>query len=446
MIRTSLVLLLSLAALADSPKGIDACNRAVTLLDKDKPAEALAILEAAAGTMDPEDEWVWWGNKASCHRDLRQDDQALAAYAKAASLKPDCWFRLDEAILLHIYGRWDEARAALERDVEKDEQGLRKRLLGVLDGPYRRRWPRACRKLEYTGKPGHYRVVSDVGVTAEEMDRLEAEAGKLDPKDRLYASKLDKLCAPDPELVSISNMLELTRKEYMKFVGMKENEWPKGKVCKVFFMSNEKDYLDFEKECSGDGDKENTHGFFDPNLNYMQVRNVDDGSGWVCGLSVESLDTFWHEGWHQFFHLMTDETPIWMNEGVAEFLAKGEVEGNGAKITLGLLVKERGRFLTRYERIRETVEKGTHVPFRKFFRMDSTAWNAGDLNVHYAQAWAVAYFAFKGPNEEFRKDWCRLFRELVKGRKADEAVTELFPDAELDALEKQWLAYIRKLE
>jgi len=428
-----------------SLRGVKACNRALDLLDEGKPAEALAVLQAAKGTMDAEDEWLWWGNVGHCHRDLRQDDKALAHYGKAIELEPDCWFRLSYCRLLHEFGRWDEALKELEHSIDPDYAGRATKLKQVIDGPYKLRWPLTCRKLEHRSKKGNYLVVSDVGVTAAEMDELEKYAGKLDLEKKSDQKKLEKLLKPSPDLVSLANLAELARDEYVRFTGLKEADLPKGKVFKVFFMMNEPEFHSFAVNCGGDGDTENTLGFYEPNMKYLQLYSQEGAQSKVCGLALDTVDTFFHEGWHQFFDMLTAQTPIWLDEGLAEFLGHASVKDKGAKIELGLLIRARGDHYTRYERIKETIRDGKHVEFSRFFHFTTRDWNAGDVNIHYAQAWSIAYFALKGGDKNFQKDYSKMFWELVKGRPAEEVVNEIFDEAKLDKYEEAWLKYWKNL-
>lgn len=449
MRTTSLLLLLAVLCRAeDAPlKGIKACNRAVKLMDEGKDAEALKVLEAAKGTMEPGDEWAWWGNCGMAHWDLRADDKALAEFRKAVELKKDCWFRVPCANLLAEFGKWDEALAMLDGPVDPDYVERAKGLRAVIEGPYRKKWPHAYRKLEYAGKngTGHYCVVSDVGVDAADMDKLEAEAAKLDPKNAMQAAQLERLLKPSESLVNVFNMLEMTRKEYIRLTGIDESKWPKGHVSRVFFLGSQQEFKAFAKATNGTDEHENVMGFFDPNFKDIVLFNRP-GSGEVCGIDAETLDTFWHEGWHQVFDLLTAQRPIWMNEGLAEFVGKGDVSEDGRQVTLGKLVTVGARVVSRYERIKEVLKDGKSVPFRDFFRFDDTRWEAGDVLAHYAQAWAVCFYAMKGDNDAFRKDFRKLFQELVKGSPWLDAVNGIFTDEKLDAYEKQWKAYMDKLE
>lgn len=425
-------------------RGVAACNEALKLLDKGQPQKALEVMLAAKGTMDAEDEWLWWGNTGHCYRDLRKDSEALTHYAKAVELEPDCWFRWSWCRLLHEFGRWDVARPELDRPIDPDYADRAERLKSVIDGPFKQRWPHAYRKLEHRSKKGNYVIVSDVGVSDKEMDALEAQAAKLDPSKKSDAAKLEKLLKPHNDLVSLANLAELARDEFMRFTALKESKLPKGKVFKVFFFMNEQDFHDFAAQCGGDGDTENTLGFYEPNLKYLQLYSQPGQASKVCGLAVDTVDTFFHEGWHQFFDMLTEQTPVWVDEGLAEFLGHAKVTNKGAKIELGLLIRARGDTYTRYERIRESTREGKHVPFTRFFKYTREEWDSGDINIHYAQAWSISYYALKGDNPAFTKDYSKLFWELVEGRHIDEVVAEIFPDDKLEKYEQAWLAYWKK--
>jgi hypothetical protein len=273
------------------------------------------------------------------------------------------------------------------------------------------------------------------------MDALEKAAAKLDPTRKADQKKLEGLLKPHNDLVSIANLAELARDEYMRFTGIKEDALPKGKVFKAFFMMNEADFHSFANDCGGDGESKHTLGFYEPNMKFLQLYSQPGAQSKVCGLALDTVDTFFHEGWHQFFDMLTEQTPIWVDEGIAEFLGHASVTNKGAKIELGLLIRSRGDHYTRYERIREMISEGKQVPFTKFFRYTVREWNEGDVNCNYAQAWSIAYFALQGKDEAFRKDYSRLFLELVKGRRIDELVDEIFPEEKLKKYEEAWLKY-----
>src|SRR5437762_10175269 len=117
-----------------------------------------------------------------------------------------------------------------------------------------------------------------------------------------------------------------------------------------------------------------------------------------------------------------------MKGRLVEFVAKVDGSDDGTKVAFGKLVALGGRLVSRYERIKQVLKDGKSVPFRDFFRFDHEKWSGGDVLAHYAQAWAVSYYAMKGDNEAFRKDFRKLFQELVKGTPWLDAVNGVFTD------------------
>ena len=135
-----------------------------------------------------------------------------------------------------------------------------------------------------------------------------------------------------------------------------------------------------------------------------------------------------------------------MNEWIAEVGGKSAIQGGGRRVDMGLLVKKRGeQYMTRYQVIQELLQKGAAFPFRKLFRTTSDEWHAGDKGAYYAQSWAVCYYAFRGKNPQFTEDFLALFWGIVKGRPLEDLLKAHFPDEKLDAYEKQWREFIRKL-
>ncbi|MCC6575029.1 MAG: DUF1570 domain-containing protein [Planctomycetes bacterium] len=427
-------------------KGAAAAKEAVKLIKERKPAEALKVVEGAKGTFDADEEWVWWGLRGVCLRDMRtKDKDALESFGKACALQPDCWFRFDWCLLLHEFGRWDEALKEIEVEIDPDYKELNQCLKAVIDGPFKERWPHAWKKLELRSKFGNYHVVSDTGMTAAQMDAVETAAKQLDPTKPADKMKLDKLLAPHDNLVALAALTELARKEYMRFVNPKDSDMPKGKVFKVFFFTHEKDFHEFSAAASGGRrDSDKMLGFYQPFFHYLQLYHEEGKPSKVCGFSEETINTFFHEGWHQFLHMLTDQLPIWMNEGLAEFLGEASIKDQGRNIELGLLIRTKEKVYTYYERIRAAIDKGSYVPFKDFFRWDREDW-APNSSLGYMQGWSIAYYALKGDNDPFRKDFCKFFWECAKGKLAADVLPGIFTDQKLADYEKAWKAYWKKM-
>lgn len=423
-------------------------NCSTRLLDRRDPRGALAVLQAHGALIVERDRLAYFGNLGLCHDVLRDFPAAVEAYSKAIALRPSSFYRGYRAELLHALGRWDEARADLDADpdiAKAERAGQTHPLRVVVDGPFRGRWPAAWRKFELRSRYGHFHVVSNAGVTPDELSALEARCAALDPANPAQRRELESLCRPSTQLTTIATLLELVRKEYMRVVNMKERDWPKGHVFKVFYFDSLPEYESFTRKL-GSPMTESTLGFYSPDYRYLCIYNAPGGD-LVYGFSETTMDTFFHEAWHQFYDVLADRPPKWMNEGIAEVMGKSKILDGGQKLQLGLLVKRMGnsRYLTRYESIQRRLAAGQHLPFRQFFRVDHAAWVGGDPDLLYAQAWAVCYWALRGGHEAVRKDFLAMFWGSTRGEPLDRLLATHFSDAKLDAYEKAWLEYMKRL-
>ena len=189
-------------------------------------------------------------------------------------------------------------------------------------------------------------------------------------------------------------------------------------------------------------EKENTLGFYSPNHKYLTLYDYG-GDDTVAGITKETIQTALHEVWHQFFDVLTAQQPIWLNEGIAEFVGHCDIPRDGSKVNVGLLIRKQGDdFMTRYQ-VLKSLDK--YYRLNDLFRMTTAEWHKSDKNVLYAQSWSVVYYAMKGGNDAFKKDFQKFFKDLRDGRPWLDAVEQHFPEKKLDALEKQWLKFIREL-
>lgn len=417
-------------------------------MDADDLRGALSVLVDLEPHVTEKYRFVWYARQGECSERLNRFSEALAAFNKAIELKPDSWCRHYRAKFHHLFGRWDEAKADLDADrrlVEEEKQTGRKHPLRVVvEGPHRERWPNAWPKLELRSRYGHFHVVSQAGVSDAEMNAIEAECQKLDPGRPADARRRASLLSPAKQLVTSATLMELMRSEYMKMINMKEKDWPEGRVFKVFYFETQADFAAFNA-AQGDPDSESMLGYYAPMWSFLCLYNAVGGDQ-VYGMTEETMDTFFHEGWHQFYDVIADRPPIWLNEGLAELLGPTKVLEGGRKLNLAPLVKRRDpERVSRYEHIQMAVRGGTHFPFRTFFRTTPKEWHAGDKSLYYAQSWAVCYYAMRGTNAAFRKDFLAFFWGTTQGRPQKDLVDEFFPDAKLDAYEKAWLDYMKKL-
>lgn len=271
MVRRASILMAFFLACA-SARADDALFRRVrTLLDEGRAADAVAALDAGRDAVDAGEMDFWWALKGIAHGALRQDDKALEAFGRSVELNPGGGFGVRYALLLHEYGRWDEATKQLEGPVADGWERIAEGLRAVIEGPYRRKYPHAWKKAEYRSKAGNFHVVSDAGLDFDGLQQVEDQLAKLDPGKRAHAELIEKLLKPTQELVNVANLLELARKEYMKLTGLTEAEWPKGKVFKVVLLRGRQEFLEFAEQVDTWRGKENTLGFYSPTLKYLTL-------------------------------------------------------------------------------------------------------------------------------------------------------------------------------
>lgn len=433
-----------LKALEESVKIIEASN---DLIGKGKYEEAMTLLDENKAKVAERDLWVWWGNRGVIFDDHRREfGEALRCYDESVRLDTDGVFRNRRGEMNHLCGNYELARQDFVAGAKGRQPHQRYQMLKtIVEGPFRPEFPKAWRKCELRSRYGNYHIVSSAGTEMSDVRAIEAECQDLDPALKADLAKIERKCKPSKTLTSVATLMELVRKEYMGIVNMKSKDWPKGRVFKVFFFEDTGDYTAFTAKM-GSPTTESTLGYYSPSFQYLALYNAPGGDQ-VFGFTEETLDTFFHEGWHQFYHLLADNPPIWVNEGLAEVMGPSTVQDGGKKIMLAPLQKKARdpKYMSRYDVIKEACANRSFVKFKDFFYIDTPKWHAGNRSLYYAQAWAVCYYALRGPDKNFRIDFLKLFRETTKNRPQKDIIDELFPTPKLELHEKNWLLYMKKL-
>ncbi len=153
------------------------------------------------------------------------------------------------------------------------------------------------------------------------------------------------------------------------------------------------------------------------------------------------LNVLQHEAFHQFaFSRFGGNLPIWVNEGLAEFF--GEAVLVGRDLIIGQ-TSERT-----LERVRESIEDGSHVPFRDMVNVSSEQWRAamaaGRGRVQYDQAWSMVQFLIYGENGRYRPAFEQYLWLLNEGVTSEQAFMRAFETDDVEAFEQRWLAYARE--
>jgi hypothetical protein len=165
------------------------------------------------------------------------------------------------------------------------------------------------------------------------------------------------------------------------------------------------------------------------------------GSGlafWTENLATSRVHhVIQHEGFHQFaFSRFGNDLPLWVNEGLAEFF--GEAVRVGDRLVLG---QSTPRVI---DRVKDAIERDTHVPFPAMVRMTNRTWNEnvknGDAGIYYNQAWSMVHFLVYGDKAQYQAPFERYLRLLNNGIPSEQAFVQVFGD-DLDAFERQWKKY-----
>jgi hypothetical protein len=154
-----------------------------------------------------------------------------------------------------------------------------------------------------------------------------------------------------------------------------------------------------------------------------------------------TLQTLYHEAFHQFMALMVPRAPFWYNEGIAEFMGGIKVE----------IVKAQSKIVER-ARILDGRLKGLKMSlnfalkFEDIMMQTPGQFYSGPVPFKYAQAWSMVHFLYEASGGKHRPRIDAYFRKLKDSGTPREAYQAGFGDANIDELQKEWLEYVKKLE
>ncbi len=327
----------------------------------------------------------------------RELDLALAAVPDLARA------RLSRALLHYISARPEPALAELElaMRLEPGDLTLRraaKRLANVVAGP---RWGETV-----AVETPHYLLRA-------EAPRL-ARKGKKDDEVRArverYAAHLEAAAAWFPELAP------------------GKGERPRKPV--VYFFDTPESYYVYA-DLAQDDRLEHTAGLYMGLYRQMLFHRAES--------EEETLWTMAHEAFHEHLHAVAPGAPVWLNEGLAEYAA-GIVVREGRVVESGLV--HRGRLRNLQDAFRQGWEG---FPFDTVLRETPDQFYKISPELQYAQAWSMVHFlrhADGGRRRPLLEGYVKL---LVQGKTPEEALKETFDTVDLQALRREWRAYVLSL-
>jgi|GEM_PF-1897706 len=170
-------------------------------------------------------------------------------------------------------------------------------------------------------------------------------------------------------------------------------------------------------------------GFYLPKLNEASVL-VQSNQQLTLGLIR-------HESSHVIMANLYGQSPIWLNEGFAEYFRHLKISGQEATIYpnnkhLNLLRKS---------------AKNKSLSVENHLNLNHKEWVSNEVTLHYAEAWSIVYFLLSEKNHKrLLKDYMALLsknRCLIPNSSA--YFKKHFPGG-LNAMNQQWLKWIHQSE
>jgi hypothetical protein len=219
----------------------------------------------------------------------------------------------------------------------------------------------------------------------------------------------------------------LVREAYARMTAMAEeyHERTKGFAGKItaklpfYLFSDKEDYL-------REGGPKGSAGVFTGGK--LMAMATPDMRGYVWKVVQ-------HEGFHQFAHkVMTENLPVWLDEGLAEYFAEGIWTGDG--MVTGII--NPGRL----ERVQQLIKDGNLLTFAAMMDMSRTVWNDAMASRNYDQAWSMVHFLVNGDGGKYCQAFSDFINDLTRGAAAKQAFTNRFgrDDKAFRARYEQWWA------
>lgn len=153
-----------------------------------------------------------------------------------------------------------------------------------------------------------------------------------------------------------------------------------------------------------------------------------------------------HEGFHQYLQSFINKPPQWINEGLAEYLEACDLGADGSfKAVLGI---DRGWIRQWRERLRSEKSRD-YVPLREIL-LGSREEFLGHKKSGYCESWGFCHFLLESGDVALRDRLASYLKalepEATRDENAKAAFDAAFGNADLDALERKFVAFMDGLE
>ena len=262
--------------------------------------------------------------------------------------------------------------------------------------------------------------------TLEEAEHLVVRAIRGPLWSRVYEYKTrNYVVRSDIDQSICFDAATLLEKFHAKFnIHLRRDADAQKRTFPVFLFSGEEGYQAYSSDLFG-RESRGTAGLYSPVVKQLLIWNLPD--------SEEMMRTVRHEGFHQYFDSLVGASPVWLNEGLAEYY---EV----SKLVKGAWSD--GELHTQHL---ETLSEWEPWKLEEFLRVQPGMFYAPSLvELSYAQAWAFVHFLQNGGKEP-KKRFDALIDALIAGTRPKDAVAKVFDAASLPKLEDEFRKYVERL-
>jgi hypothetical protein len=147
-----------------------------------------------------------------------------------------------------------------------------------------------------------------------------------------------------------------------------------------------------------------------------------------------------HEAFHEYVFSAGVSIPTWLDEGMADYAA-------GITVQEGKLLA-RGRVLPGqlYELQSAIAEGWKGIPFAALLKEDQKEFYGVLRSLQYDQAWSLVHFFKHARNLEYEPLFGAYLKLLVKGTAPSQAAAGALGKLDLDAIQGEWLDYVKALK
>jgi len=145
-----------------------------------------------------------------------------------------------------------------------------------------------------------------------------------------------------------------------------------------------------------------------------------------------------HELTHVFNSWCASYTPVWLDEGMAQYYANFAAEGAGYK---GI---RNGISINSLKITNTAMKKGAFVPLAGLMRINEDVFYGPSSRVNFAEAWGLVFYLRHGAGANAESAFSDFYGRLARGAEAHIALTGAY-GTDFEKIERFWIAYLQRL-